>query len=632
MTDQIVDLRHRLQRSNLLAARLQGALATNTARQVELTADVSAAKARQGLADEVKRVFEALQARAHERSVGVFDRLLTAILNDVLPEEGRVRLLPKFRDNTTWLDVAIEKMHADADGTPARPVLEDILDGNGGAVTNVVSTGLRFASLSRTKNRPLMVLDEPDCWIKPERIPAFINVISQVAEQTGVQTFFISHFDDPSAFSGVVNVVRLARDAQGNPRTEVVHPLVNQWENDDVPGIRKIVLKNFRKHVHTEIPCFPGATALVGDNNLGKSTCIVSTLKAVAYGESDDSMIRHGCEQAEVTIHLEKGQRIEWVRNNKRSPAVMYRYFVGDNPTPVHEGRPKARNTAPDWVTEVLGIARVDDLDIQVGNQKAPVFLLNETASKRAQILSLGRESGHLRTLMKRYEEVRSGDNETVKRGEAELARLNFNVERMADVPVLAEKLGDLTQTAEALITHLARREQVASLVRSLEDGGSRLAAAERECQVLSQLPALPQLQDVSRAKQLADSLERSEQLLAKLHIPAMPQLPKMTDTAAIAALGVRLTTSSKRLELLESVPAQMPALPQLQDLGALERSVASLVAGQQRLNEADTALKAAAAAETRARDEFETLKQKLGVCPLCDTHLTHGADHVHAH
>src|SRR5690606_12576908 len=179
-------------------------------------------------------------------------------------------------------------------------------------------------------------------------------------------------------------------------------------------------LYNFRKHVNTVIPCFPGATAIVGDNNLGKSTAIVSALKAVAYGESDDSMIHHDAQEAQVIFHLEKGIRIEWVRSRKGARSVVYRVFEGSNPEPIHEGSPKSRNSAPDWIQDLMGVSRVDDLDIQVGNQKLPVFLLNESASRRAQILSLGRESGHLAALMKAYEDLKAQDGVTVKRGERE--------------------------------------------------------------------------------------------------------------------------------------------------------------------------------------------------------------------
>jgi hypothetical protein len=652
MTLSAPELRQRVQGTSLRAAQLNGIRAAQETRKAELLESVAAAKARQGLGDEVKRVFEALQTKAHERSVGTFDRLLTAILQDVMPEEGSIRLLPKYRDNTTWLDVALEK----------NGHLEDILDGNGGAVTNVVSAGLRFAALTRTKNRGLMVLDEPDCWIKPERIPAFIRVLAQVAESAKVQTFFVSHFDKPESFAGLVNVVRLVRGADGNPSVDVDSIVKHHWESDDVPGIRAIELINFRAHVHTTIPCFPGATALVGDNNLGKSTAITSSLKAVAYGESDDSMVRHGCDEARVILHLEQGMRVEWIRSTKRSPSVMYRLFKGTEM--LHEGRPKSRNTAPDWVTEVLRITKPDELDIQIGNQKSPVFLLNETASRRAQILSLGRESGHHKTLMRMYEGIRTTDGETVKRGELELTRLVFNLDRMTPVPSLVERLDGLSAVANELADYLAKRERIAALLSRLEESTANLAAAEAEIVILAAVPELPVLADTATPKALADALERSQFLVDALKVPDMPELPALADTAkakalldaivrgtaiveqvqlpelpelpvladtaAIAALGVRLTGSIAKLAAMDALP-DMPALPTLADISGLHRAIESISATEGRVAAAAVELTTAVADETKARDEFESLKHALGVCPLCDSHLTSdGTAHVH--
>src|SRR5690606_17040382 len=204
------------------------------------------------------------------------------ILNDVLPEEGVIRLLTQYKSNATWLDIALEK-----NGN-----LEDVVDGNGGAVTNVISAGLRFAALTRTPNRRLMVLDEPDCWLMENRVSAFARVISQVSAQTQTQTFFITH-KNPAYFEGHVNLVQFYADDEGKVKASALAPVVQEWTDDETPGIRALELIDFRRHEHTLVPCYPGATAYIGPNNLGKSTAIVSSFKAVAYGESNDTMIRH---------------------------------------------------------------------------------------------------------------------------------------------------------------------------------------------------------------------------------------------------------------------------------------------------------------------------------------------------
>lgn len=622
--NQSIALRQRLHRASLRCAQLEGARQSDIARQTELTQEVAAAKGRALLAEEISRIFDALQKRAHERSVGAFERLLSAILQDVLPEEGKVRLLPTFKANTTWLDVALEKGGA----------LEDVIDGNGGAVTNVVCAGLRYAALLRTSNRRLMILDEPDCWLKPERVPAFVRVVSQVAAQTQTQTFFITHHDI-GLFDGQVNVVRFTAAEDGSDRVlAVAHaPTVTQWEDDDTPGIRAIELMNFRRHVHTFVPCFPGATAYIGDNNLGKSTAIVSSFKAVAYGESDDSMIRHGCEEARIVLHLEKGRKLEWSRSNKRTHTVIYRLYEAGNPTPVQEGRPKTRNQAPDWVVSLLGVSRVDDLDVQVGNQKSPVFLLNDSAPRRAQILSVGKESGHLKSLMKRYEEQKSADREVTRQGEAQLTRLAYRIGRMAALDATSEKLAELVIESDELLTGLEKLESLQRIVAKLEDLEGRVAQHSRVHAVLSGLPELPTLQDTAALERLTSTMTRREELLARAKLPEMVLLPELADVQLITQMGQRLAALQRRVDIGKLLPAALPELPAVLEVEQLSTAITRLSRRQDLAATREKEYLEADQQVTRSEAELARLKSSLGEeCPLCGNPLSEVSPHAHSH
>jgi energy-coupling factor transporter ATP-binding protein EcfA2 len=665
MTTFVVDsreLRRRLHQATLRSATLHGVRKADTDARDRLVTEVSEAKGRLSLGEEVARIFDALQQRAHERSVGAFERLLSAILRDVLPEEGAVRLLPQFKNNTTWLDVALEKGGK----------LEDLIDGNGGAVTNVVCTGLRFAALSRTQNRRLMILDEPDCWLKPERVPSFVRVIAQVSAQTHTQTFFITHHD-PSYFEGQVNVVRFAADENGKIFAQALAPVLHQWENDDQPGLRGIELINFRRHEHTVIPCFPGPTAFIGDNNFGKSTAINTSFKALAYGESDESMIRHDCDQFRIVFHIEQKRRIEMTRARKGSPAVMYRLYEEGNPEPLIEGPQKARGQAPEWVTNLLGVQRVDDLDIQLGNQKSPVFLLNETASKRAQILSVGREAGYLKTLMKRYDELKSSDRETVKHGEAKVAKLAYRLKQLEVIERADEKMAELVIDGEDLFIALERREQLEQVMGRVERALQAVGALEQENAALQGLPeqapqlvdtaalervigvidvasqrllapappavpGVPQLSDLSILERVANAIELSSRRLAVPALPELPEVPPMTDTAAIVTIGQRLGTLSRTIATLEQVPTDLPESPALADGSALAAMLERLVRQTTCATLAMAEVKGVDTEHAQAEAEHEQLKEELGgLCPLCGSHFpeqhdSNGAAHVHTH
>jgi hypothetical protein len=607
------ELANRLQEVRLRIARLQGQRDSEAQQLKALTSEISLAKGRLSLAEEVSRIFDALQRRAHERSVGAFEKLLSAILNDVMPGEGQVRLLTQLRANDTWLDIALEKPEG----------LEDLLEGNGGAVTNVVSTGLRFAALSRTQNRRVVVLDEADCWLKPDRVPAFVSVIAEVSKQARTQTFFITHHD-PAFFEGKVNLVKFVAGKDGTVEAVPLQPTIAQWEDNDTPGIRAIELVNVRRHVKTFVPCFPGATAFIGNNNLGKSTAIVASLKAVAYGESDDSLIRHGQTEARIVIHLEKGYRVEWSRSTKRNPTVLYRLFQGE--TLLHEGRPKSRGQAPDWVTDVLGISRIDDLDVQVGHQKSPVFLLNDSAPRRAQILSIGRESGYLKALMRKYEEQRSQDRETVKRGEAAVTRLTFRQGFFGKLEGVNASVQTLQTQAKEVLSWVQEQDALCKLIAHLEKARQSVACATDEVAALAQLPEVPELQDTGAIVLAAQKIKQHSWVKACADLPQLPAVPELEDLTALLALGKRIATHRK-LAALENLP-EVPAVPSLEAVDALGSLLTKLERSTKAVRESAEELGKFQMELEQATFALDTLKQELGECPLCG----HSFEEQHEH
>src|SRR5690606_37550474 len=68
---------------------------------------------------------------------------------------------------------------------------------------------------------------------------------------------------------------------------------VRPWEAEQ-PGVRWIEVENLRRQVKTRLALSPGLNVLTGDINSGKSTLYFTALRAIAYGELEDSMIRHG--------------------------------------------------------------------------------------------------------------------------------------------------------------------------------------------------------------------------------------------------------------------------------------------------------------------------------------------------
>jgi hypothetical protein len=705
VTVATVDLERLSRRYGALQLRfaaLQGRAAELQTQKTKLSRDIALAKARIELAPEAAEAFKYLQDRAHAEAVGEFEDLLSACVADVVPDAGKIHLELSTKSGAPALDILL-----DNGGD-----LENILEGNGGGLTNVVVTGLGFAALSRTANRQLMVLDEPDCWLKAKYVPNFTKVIAEVAnprteadgtQLPGCQTLMISHNDiglmdegahiqdlriehDLNAFAARLGVavehkgevgdcahvvwvpaqgarpahleVRYREDGLGDEEQNALtkgFPYIEAiggaraWP-DDMPGIRWVEVINLRRHVMSRLELSPGLNVLTGDINGGKSTLYFTALRAMAYGETDDTMIRHGADSAVVRMGLENDVVLEMVRNRKGAPKVLYRRYEAG--VLVNEGRQETRSDAPSFITEVLRIGRVDDLDIQLRSQKQPVFLLNEPPARRAQLLSVGRESGLLQALIERHRLQHRRDKEQVKRDELELNLVNRTLTVLAplgDMAGLQDIMNDMLSEAQvkaakvdglrALIGRLAPLE---SRVRLSDAAGDKLKVVIKEpvyvqtkpltaliarlerTQALAQLPDVrtgptaPDLKDTKRLATLLVTIEKGETAgkVAAL-LPTAPVQPQLADTKRLTTLLAALVkgrTADAATRLLPTAPTA----PLLKDGTAIRRDGVNLSRKQEAVQTHEKEEKTAQAEVLSADEALHKLKHELGVCPTC--------------
>lgn len=606
------------------ANQAAGMLQAFEQRRAAAHARVAEAKGRQAIAKDVLSVFDAAQARVHERSVGAFERVLTAILQDVMPGEGTIKLDLSVKNNAPWLDVLIDKAgHA-----------EDVFEDNGGGVNDVVSTGLRFAALSRAGLRPLVVLDEPDKWLKPTSVPAFVRVIAEVAKATRTQTLYVSHFPT-SFFEGHYSLAHLYRSEDGAIQCEAVQPHMVEWADDEEVGIRAIELVNVGLHSHTIVPLRPGPNALVGDNNLGKSTAICKALKAVCYGESSDRIIQHDKPEARITLHLEKARKLVWSRKPGRSPVVLYELYEGDTLVD-KSGQPK-RGEAPAWVTELLNVRRADDLDIQLHGQKALPFLLSDTASRRAQILALGNEAGHIGTLLKEHTAIAAADLEAIRTGEAEVTRLTEMRDLHGPLSSAVSNFASVDAALDRFDAIALRTQQLARLVHLLGRQEARVQALD-EFFICSPAPdALPPAPEPEALSRMCASLGRAIVRSSSLAVlPLSPSLPAAPQTDALISMGTRLAAAFNRSNALGRVPSRpTTALPPEADSRLASMAAALPV----RINSAQSAQDALQAAlrevETLEAERTQLLHDSGESCPVCGSHLelelgSPGTGHAH--
>lgn len=594
---------------NLAISRMEGELATLSQQDAALTNKVGAAKARLAVRDEVTSVLELLQQKANERTVGVQQRLLTAILHDVFPDNpAEVKLELSTERGSPSLDVELETAgHR-----------ENVFEANGGAMTNVISTGLRYVALNQLSTyRKFVLLDEPDCWISPNNIPEFVGVLAKLADTVHIQTVLVTHHDLSLLPQGV-SVVRMEPDGDGTKASVVLKTA--DWD-ETRPGLRYLKLTDARRHKDLAIPLFPGVTVISGPNNVGKSV-LGAALTAIAYGDSNDTLIRHGADSCRIEVGLESDLTLEFTRKRKGTPKAVCALRKEGMADPLHE-EPVGRGTVPDWVTSTLGIQRAGELNIQLGHQKSPVFLLDEKSpSVRASILSVGKEAGHLHAMMDSYQEMVKQDRETSARGEREIYRLREKIGALAPLPAFRAELATLEAAGSALDEQEALLSRQSASAVELERATSELARLSSVQSLMRGLPQLPQLEDEAVLQALLRDLPPAKRT-ASMAAPPAPRVPELVDTRELEWLIREMAQAAKRTEHAARLKLLVvPALPVLDDAAPLAEIIT-------RLEKASSDVAANKFHKGLLTEELADIEKEWGVCPTCHS-LLQGTAHAH--
>jgi ABC-type glutathione transport system ATPase component len=165
----------------------------------------------------VDEALEKLSQEMFGKLTAVIEEHLTRALQEVLEQNIALKVTREFKRGTATMS-----FHVERDGRP-----EDIMKGQGGSVVNVLSVGLRILALStleRAKHRRFLVLDEQDCWLRPDLVPRLAKIVSDAGKSLGFQVLMISHHD-PAVFQRYADrVYSFAPAKDGSVRVELVSP------------------------------------------------------------------------------------------------------------------------------------------------------------------------------------------------------------------------------------------------------------------------------------------------------------------------------------------------------------------------------------------------------------------------
>ena len=140
------------------------------------------------IADAVDKALDELSDAMFGRISKVLEEKLTIALQEVLEQPIALKVTREYKRG-----VATMSFHVERNGQA-----EDIMKGQGGSVANILSVGLRIfalTTLDTTEHRRFLVLDEQDCWLRPDLVPHLVKIVHEAGRALGFQVLMISHHD-----------------------------------------------------------------------------------------------------------------------------------------------------------------------------------------------------------------------------------------------------------------------------------------------------------------------------------------------------------------------------------------------------------------------------------------------------
>lgn len=554
-------------RHNKAMQRLVGMFAIieeRTKEQVSCLSDLSYSQKYLDNKDDVLKILGELQEKTQRKTKVFFENLLTHLVHEVLPHEKKKRVVfdLKLKNNRPNLDICVDKGNGQ---------IEDIYDDNGGAITNVVSMGLRFIVLSRSKNRRFLMFDEAESWVEPKNVPAFVKVLYQMSKKMGVQVVFITHHR-LDLFEGAARVIELTRDSDDHILSEIIYdPKSEEPEADTEEAretlqsyIRSVRLRGFKSHTNTLLKLSPNLTVITGGNNLGKSH-LGRALKAVREAQTNEKNINHDATHCRVELSLEADVTLSWEYHRNGKNRTRYSVEKQGESEPLETSIEGGR--VPVWLNDYLFMENIQGFDIHVDNQKQSVFMMGEDVkpTKRAELLSMGRENNYIQKMIKRHTDMVSEHQANARNLRKRLKLIKTDLGYIRESGPLVDRLGDLEPIIEQLSKGHERRTAISNHIDRLSHMSSEIKLNEEKIKAYSMLTDIKPMKDISK---LGSKLKRLEYIKSSLdalrpleNVKPLGEIKPLVNLANIRETAIRINTTKNILEAFRELPESVPAI-----------------------------------------------------------------------
>ncbi|EMI52943.1 AAA family ATPase [Rhodopirellula sallentina] len=304
--------------------------------------------------------------------------------------------------------------------------------------------------------------------------------------------------------------------------------------------IRKITLENFMSHGKTEIELADGLTVLTGPNNCGKSA-LVSALQIIAANGRTKHVMRHGAKVCRITVETDDDHTIIWER---KKTTVKYN-IDGEDVHRTGQGIPEELHDSLrlDKVITEVGASK-NEYDIHFGEQKSPVFLLNESGSRAAAFFASSSDAARLVEMQHVHRARTSKARTEAKRLHTESEQNTARITAFAPIDAITESVARAENMQDELQSGQQRAKELAALITRLRSAATEATRLRNELNILNRL---------------SDAETTPDDLLAR-----RTQCDRLRSWLAAAERQTRIRDREKArctaLSQLQPLPAQHPA------------------------------------------------------------------------
>lgn len=349
--------------------------------------------------------------------------------------------------------------------------------------------------------------------------------------------------------------------------------------------IKRIELVNFMSHERTVIEPAAGLTVLVGPNNCGKSA-FVSALQILCHNAKSNYVLRHGEKQCEIIVETDDGHIVTWSRKKSGSAKYVIDGEVFD----------RLRQNTPEQLHQILRLSKVDcdpePYDIHFGEQKSPVFLLNDSGKAAAQFFASSSDAIRLvemQSLHKNRVRDSKRDKTRLESEKQELIQASESLEPLAEIEKRIDDAEALFQTIHRTAEKI---EHTRIMIGAISEVSRDLELYEAKATKLESLVEPPEFGDSKSLERLLDNLNGSnlDFQFASASSTAFSDLqtpPKIEDESKLESLLADLQTAERRFEngsASSAVFEKLKSPPEIKDESRLSTVIGKINVARQNL------------------------------------------------